>query len=130
MRRSLGPCTGDEQRLFDPNAAETFDASRPDAGDDGAEWCALYRRLIALRRERIVPHLDTCRSTGAVALGSYAVRACWSLSDGTLTLLVNFGDEAVVDRVPEGAEVFALGEAERRPDGLLIGARSFSAFLS
>ncbi|WP_310094096.1 MULTISPECIES: malto-oligosyltrehalose trehalohydrolase [Bosea] len=124
----VDPCG--ETRLFDPNAAETFNASKPDAGEDGAEWSAFYRRLIALRRDRVVPHLDTCRSIGAVALGSSAVRACWHLSGGTLTLLANFGDEAVGDRPPEGAEIFALGEAERRPDGLLLGARSFRALLS
>lgn len=121
---------GGEKRLFDPNAAETFDASRPDAGEDGAQWSALYRSLIALRRERIVPHLDSCRSTGADPLGSSAVRACWSLGGGRLTLLANFGDEAVTDSLPEGAEIFALGEAKHGPDGLLLGARSFRAFLS
>ncbi|WP_377848673.1 malto-oligosyltrehalose trehalohydrolase [Bosea sp. UC22_33] len=119
-----------DRRLFDPNAEETFAASRPAGGEDGAEWNALYRGLIALRQERIVPHLDSCRSMGAVAIGAQAVRASWGLGGGTLTLLVNFDEAPVTDTRPKGAEIFALGDAEQRANGLRLGARSFRAFLS
>lgn len=122
--------TDGEGRLFDPNALKTFAASRPAGGEDSAEWNALYRGLIALRQERIVPYLDCCRSTSAVAIGSLAVRASWSLGGGILTLLVNFGEAAVTDKLPEGSEIFAMGEAQRQDGILQLEARSFRAFLS
>ncbi|MGN6098854.1 MAG: DUF3459 domain-containing protein, partial [Bosea sp. (in: a-proteobacteria)] len=121
---------GADRPLFDPNSVETFAASVPAASEDAREWGSLYRRLIALRQEVIVPRLDDCRSLGAITIGSHAVRASWSLGGGVLTLLANFGDEAVGGETPEGMEIFRLADIESRLDGSILGPRSFRAFLS
>lgn len=116
--------------VFDPNAPETFAASRPVHGEDGEQWRALYGALIALRRARVIPHLDACRSTGAEALGPRAVKAGWRLGDRDWTLLANFGAEPVPAPRPAGTAVFALGEADGGEQDLRLGARSFRAFMS
>lgn len=121
---------GADRPLFDPNSVETFAASVPAASEDAREWGSLYRRLIALRQEVIVPRLDDCRSLGAITIGSHAVRASWSLGGGVLTLLANFGGEAVGGETPEGMEIFRLADIESRLDGSILGPRSFRAFLS
>ena len=60
----------------------------------GADRAALYRRLLALRRERIVPHLAGAKAIGAEAIGPSAVLARWRLGDGSiLTLAANLGAE-------------------------------------
>jgi hypothetical protein len=68
------------------------------------ERLALYRELLALRRERIVPQIPGCRSTGARAIGETAVRAAWRMGNGAiLTIAINFGAEPVqTDPCPGG----------------------------
>lgn len=92
----------------DPNAVETFQASRPQPGPDAAEWEELISRLLRLRRERITPHLDGCRSLGAQALGPKAVRAAWVLGDERLTLAINLSADEV-DGAPESTPVTFTG---------------------
>lgn len=121
---------GGERPLFDPNSAATFAASKPAAADDSVEWNAFYRQLIMLRRDRIVPHLDDCRSLGAAVLGPAAVRASWALGEGALTVLANFGSGAVLCGAADGAAIFSLGEVENEAGVLRLGPRSFRAFLS
>jgi malto-oligosyltrehalose trehalohydrolase len=83
----------------DPNAAETFLQCRLQAGDksEAAQArVALYRELLARRRDVIVPALDGAVSLGADAVGAAAVRASWRLGDGRiLQVLCNLGDGAV-----------------------------------
>ena len=84
-------------RIPDPNAAATFEASRPKPGPDSAAWRALYRQLLALRREWIVPRVSGSRGERAEVLGPGAIAAHWRLGDGTrLTLALNLGDKTVV----------------------------------
>jgi maltooligosyltrehalose trehalohydrolase len=83
-----------------------------------------------LRRDRIVPHLDDCRSLGAAVLGPAAVRASWALGEGTLTVLANFGSGAVPCGAPDGVAIFSLGEVENEAGVLRLGPRSFRASLS
>lgn len=79
-------------RIPDPNIASTFEASRPEDGLDAADWRALYSRLLALRRDRLVPALSGTRSLGAQALSGQAVVAHWRLGDGArLTIACNLG---------------------------------------
>ncbi|HKS61465.1 MAG TPA: malto-oligosyltrehalose trehalohydrolase, partial [Xanthobacteraceae bacterium] len=77
----------------DPNASETFERSRPRGdAERGADRAALYRRLLALRRDRIVPHLSGARALGAEPIGPSAVLTRWRLGDGSiLTLSTNLG---------------------------------------
>ena len=83
-------------RIPDPNAEATFHASVPDWGEatrpGHAATLALHRRLLALRHERIIPHLPGARAIGAHAAGDAAVLARWRLGDGAvLTLACNLG---------------------------------------
>lgn len=121
---------GSDRQPLDPNLPETFAASQPVPGEDAEEWLALYRTLIALRGEHVVPHLDDCRSTGAEALGLQAVRAGWRLGGRDWVLLVNFGEEPITTPLPAGGPVFGLGEAAVVTDGIRLDGRSFRAFLA
>jgi maltooligosyltrehalose trehalohydrolase len=111
------------EKIPDPNAQETFARSRPQPGADGDEWLDLYRRLLALRHERIVPKLGNAKSSGAQAIGDAAVLAQWTLGDSArLTLFANIGEEKVeAPDLPRSEPMFALGK---------IGdSGSFSAWL-
>ena len=89
------PAFADEARragIPDPNAASTYESSRPEDGPDAAEWRALYGHLLSLRREHVVPRLAGARSLGARVLGPRAVVAHWRLGDGArLTIACNLG---------------------------------------
>jgi maltooligosyltrehalose trehalohydrolase len=84
------------QKIPDPNARETFGRSKPLADADRAESRQnLYRRLLMLRRQHIVPRLTKIRALDAQAVASAAVSARWYMGDGaTLTLACNLGPEA------------------------------------
>jgi maltooligosyltrehalose trehalohydrolase len=84
----------------DPNAASTFDNSRPrlDArqGPEHQAWRMYYRQLLALRHEEIIPRLPCSRSLGAEVLAEGAVSARWCLGDGSrLQIDINLSDTAV-----------------------------------
>jgi 1,4-alpha-glucan branching enzyme len=86
------------EKIPDPNAIETFEASRLDwaclAQPLHAEWLDHYRRLIALRRLKIVPRLDgKARASSFRAVGREGVEADWVFGDGTrLNFRGNFSD--------------------------------------
>ncbi|MFN3817842.1 malto-oligosyltrehalose trehalohydrolase [Blastomonas sp.] len=95
----------------DPNAPDTFHASTPKPGADAGSWHALYRDLLAIRHESIVPRLASARGRGADVLGDGAVCARWEMADGkTLTIAVNLGD-GEVGFPPAGEPLYALGTA-------------------
>jgi malto-oligosyltrehalose trehalohydrolase len=76
------------EKIPDPNAVETFQASRLDwdclAQPSHAAWLDHYRRLIALRRLKIVPRLDgKARASSFRAVGREGVEADWVFGDGT-----------------------------------------------
>jgi maltooligosyltrehalose trehalohydrolase len=96
-------------QIPDPNAAETFAASIPDWPDAGDEF---HRRLLALRHEKITPHLPGTLSLKAEALGSTGIRAEWRLGNGgILTLAANFSAESITCPPCAGAEIFSTAEA-------------------
>jgi len=98
------------ERIPDPNARATFDRSRPEPGPDADGWRSLYRQLLGLRHERVVPRLKGARSQGAEVLGDAAVVARWRMGDGALlTIAINLGDEAVAFPSPAPAD-FSLEE--------------------
>ncbi|GGO90040.1 malto-oligosyltrehalose trehalohydrolase [Stakelama pacifica] len=113
----------DRAKIPDPNDRATFEASRPQAGPDAERWRALYRELIALRHDAIVPRLEGTKGTPARILGEGALCAQWRMADGAmLTIAINLGDAAVTFPEEPGAPLFALGEG---------GApASFAAWLS
>ena len=101
----------------DPNALTTFEASRPQPGPDADRWRALYRELLTLRRERIVPHLPGARAIGAEATGPASVIARWRLGDGTtLAIALDLSDAPALPAVEsplfmEGSRFVAWIEA-------------------
>ena len=69
------------ERIPDPNAPSTFQASLPVPDPElGKAREALYRKLIALRMREIAPRLDGARGIGARAIGPKAAVARWSLA--------------------------------------------------
>ncbi len=100
------------QRIPDPNSPQTFESSRPMPGPDADEWVEFYRRLIALRQERIVPRLREASARASRAAGTGAVVAEWALGgDCLLTIYANLGDSpADAPDLPESEPMFALGE--------------------
>ena len=85
----------------DPNAVKTFTSSRPDfAASTGQPefepWRQLYRDLLRLRRERIIPRLQSVRSLGVKVLADNAVSAEWELADGArLRIDINLSEAFV-----------------------------------
>ena len=122
------PAFADPERLKeipDPNASETFAASRPDPGEGASGRRALYKTLLALRRERLSPRLAGARVIGSRPLGLAGACCSWSLSDGTAwSLAVNLGREPTPLGRPLGrAPVFSLGQVTADS----LGAYSFTA---
>lgn len=77
------------EKIPDPNAASTFQASIPQVTDN--DWTALYTNCLHLRRRVIMPLMPGCVSAGASALSPHAVRAAWRMKDGSLlTVVTNF----------------------------------------
>ncbi|MEN3376713.1 MAG: maltooligosyltrehalose trehalohydrolase [Hyphomicrobiales bacterium] len=96
----------------DPNAATTFAQSRPvpDAAL-GSSRRDLYRRLLGLRRDRIMPRLDGARAQEARVIGEAAVLARWRMGDGAiLTIAANLAPAACPLATPSGGLLFATGE--------------------
>ncbi len=109
------------ERIPDPNAASTFEASRPSLEPQRAEQQAseaLYRQLLKIRREEIVPRLPGAQALGADVLGNGAVCARWRLGDGSvLRIDLNLGDQPVEHHAPEEARI--LFEHPQHVMGLL-----------
>lgn len=108
-------------RIPDPNALETFEASRPERAaretETGTTWLALTRQLLALRREWIVPYLHNVQSAGVHVLGVGALYARWRLDAGKiLTLFMNFSENQY--DIPETYHLI-YESSENRRVGLL-----------
>ena len=90
------------ERIPDPNAASTFEASHPGEDLEQAKaWQALYRQLLSLRREQVIPALPGTRPLGAKVLGKKAVSARWRLGNGQILRIdLNLGDEALPVDLP------------------------------
>ncbi|RFD19453.1 malto-oligosyltrehalose trehalohydrolase [Komagataeibacter melaceti] len=83
----------------DPNAPQTFAASRPDADEpDGPEhrsWRALVQALLAIRHREIMPRIPGARAMGATVIGHGAVMAQWRMGDGAvLRIALNLGERS------------------------------------
>jgi maltooligosyltrehalose trehalohydrolase len=105
----------------DPNAPETFVRSRPVSDSaHGVVRSELYRHLLAIRREQIVPRLKGTKAIGAQAIGSSGVIAQWRLRDAVLTLATNLGSEACAMEQPAGRLTFETTDgANALKDGIL-----------
>jgi maltooligosyltrehalose trehalohydrolase len=103
------------QRLPEPNARDTFDRSKP-LGNSGCSESrtALYRRLLKLRRDHIVPRLAGTHALDAQAIGFAAVSARWRMGDGSILLLAcNLGAHATAIDPILGDCLFTTSAAAR-----------------
>jgi maltooligosyltrehalose trehalohydrolase len=106
----------------DPNGLETFKSAILDwdclEQPVHREWLCFYKRLLALRRQKIVPLLRGKGIQGSRSrlLGPRTVAAEWSLDAGaTLILLANLGyEKAVCPEGPEGALLFQTGTVPKK----------------
>jgi len=97
------------EQIPDPNARESFEASIPDWPESGDEF---HRNLLALRREKITPHLPGTHSLKAEALGKAGIFAQWRLGNGSiLTLAANFGATSLTCPLCAGEEIFCTSES-------------------
>lgn len=93
------------ERIPDPNALATFEASKPgfdalyletDTGQDHRNWLALYKELLKTRREEIFPRLEGAEALGADVLADKAVSARWRMGDDTeLRIDLNLSEHPV-----------------------------------
>ncbi|GIZ53278.1 malto-oligosyltrehalose trehalohydrolase [Noviherbaspirillum aridicola] len=85
------------EKIPDPNAQATFDASIPVADPVvAASWRDWYKSVIAIRHAQIVPRLAGARALDAAVLGPRAVKARWTMGDGAVLMIaVNLGAAAV-----------------------------------
>lgn len=98
----------------DPNDEATFRRSIADPAEasDPAQRARRLEvgRLLALRRDRLMPRLHGSRSTGAQRLSAGAVHASWRLGDGAaLQAWVNLHEDPVA--VPPQAGMLLYGTA-------------------
>lgn len=90
------------ESIPDPNLDSTFSQSKLDWNSlqqkVHSDWLRLYRQLLALRQNKIAPHLASTSSTRCEVSqhGKRAVSVDWIFDDGIrLELRANLGDESV-----------------------------------
>jgi malto-oligosyltrehalose trehalohydrolase len=102
-------------RIPDPESATTFQASvlRWDERErePHATWLALYRHLLHVRRDAVVPLIEGLRGTAGTfdTFGDRAFRIRWRLANGTLAVEANLAPTAVAgfEEAPLGRIVYA-----------------------
>ena len=99
------------ERIPDPNARTTFEASVPKPGPDAGEWRALYRELLMLRQVHIVPRLKGAIGIDADVVGDAAVKARLRMADGaTLTIQIDLSDAPASAFGEEGTLIHREGD--------------------
>lgn len=103
------------EHIPDPNDPETFEASKPafdavyletDKGSDHRNWLELYRQLLVIRHQQIMPRLPGSHALGAEVLCEGAVSARWQMGDGAvLRIDLNLTDDAVKAPAWKGGSV-------------------------
>nr|WP_314493072.1 malto-oligosyltrehalose trehalohydrolase [uncultured Pseudomonas sp.] len=108
------------EKIPDPNALGTFQASNPAGQDVIAGWPGLYQQLLELRHRLIVPHLPGTKSLGCSVLADKAVSARWRLGNGQeLRIDLNLGKHPVAVELPGPAmRLFDSGDTTH-PDSSL-----------
>jgi 1,4-alpha-glucan branching enzyme len=100
------------ERIPDPNAAATFEASRLDwsaiAEPRHEEWLRCYRELLKLRRQYVVPRLSmTCAVDAKYEVKARrGLRACWKFPDDSeFILTANLGIDPLSGLTPPVSQV-------------------------
>lgn len=110
------------ERIPDPNAVTTFEQSKPSFIEN--EHTQLYRHLLGLRHQHVVPHLPGSVALGAQVLADRAVTARWRLGNGrVLQIDLNLGTEPV-DQPASPHVIF------QTPAGVVAHLPPFSARVS
>jgi maltooligosyltrehalose trehalohydrolase len=101
------------ERIPDPNARTTFEASKLDWSEveqpAHRAWLDFHRACLAARREHLAPRLGRMRTGGTFeTIGDSGLAVRWLLGDGARwTLVANLGDQALtLDQAPHGRCVF------------------------
>jgi len=118
---------GARARIPDPAAPQTFESALLDwralEQSEGQRWLALHHRLLALRRQRLLPHLraDEKPEAGYDTLGERALKARWRWASGSyLLVLANLGPAPVaVVKMPRDPLLFAT--PDDLPNSLAAG---------
>ncbi|WP_079227270.1 malto-oligosyltrehalose trehalohydrolase [Pseudomonas putida] len=111
-----------EQRehIPDPNAEQTFEASRPQNKEVIAGWHGLYLQLLDLRQRHVIPNLPGSRALGAEVLGDHALTARWRLGDGsTLRIDLNLAATPQAVELPAADQRLFDSSDTRHPDTAL-----------
>ncbi len=126
-------------RIPDPNALSTFENSCLDwermETEAGHRRLRLFRRLLAIRREQIAPHLAGMPSMRgkAARAGESAFAVAWEMTGARLLMAANFGShEAETAERPDGDEAIyesGAGVADAVEAGR-IPAQSVAVFLA
>ena len=116
------------QQVPDPNARETFEASKINwnclTSEEGRSWMEITRGLLRLRHERIVPLLaGTGPYAGTIeAADDGIVSVSWRLNGATLHMVTNLDDGPRRARPLAGEIIYASSDAVARglaEDGML-----------
>jgi len=89
------------EQIPDPNALATFEASQlaweTISQPQHQEWLALYRQLLQLRHQHIVPRLAAaCKIDSSYqVIENRGVRVVWKFPDSTLVLVANLSAESL-----------------------------------
>ena len=109
----------ERERIPDPNAVTTFAACVLDWSaierSPHHEVLELHRRLLALRRQWIVPRLTGMDNGDAQfeLLSERALTVNWRLGDGSrLSLTANLGEAAIASRPATGSLIFAAARLD------------------
>lgn len=97
----------DAESIPDPNSPETWTRSAlpSDSGGELQRWRAFYGKLLALRREHIIPGLKGANCESATVAGKGCVVAQWRLgNECKLTIWCNLSDVGVPVRADEYGE--------------------------
>jgi maltooligosyltrehalose trehalohydrolase len=103
------------ERIPDPTAEATFLSAKLDwasATKSGhADWVALYRELLSIRRREIVPRLKGAQCGRYEILGAGAVSVRWRMGDGAqLTMVANLSPaNLTLPRAPAGRRLWGSG---------------------
>ncbi|WEX10432.1 malto-oligosyltrehalose trehalohydrolase [Chelativorans sp. AA-79] len=96
--KDFGHFSGEEAaRIPDPNARSTFEASMLDwsriESEAGRKRLDLFRSLLRIRKDHLVPHLPAMRSMQgrAARLGEEAFTVRWDMGARLLLMAANFG---------------------------------------
>lgn len=122
-----------ERKIPDPNAVETFSASRPDyvaiSRPEYQHWRDFYKSLLDLRHQQIIPRLAGARFSGASVLADDAVSASWRMGDGGLLRIdINLSD-AYVTCDPSAETAQCLFAYNGDADAGVLSPRSTLVFL-